>query len=47
MLFHAVFDAPTNSFTCQFAEGYYFDHKSCIIKYGIIDVSYQSCDIQN
>ena len=46
MLFHATFDAPKNSFTCQFAVGYYFDHKSCIIKYGIIDVSYQSCDIQ-
>ena len=46
MLFHAVFDASKNSFTCQFAVGYYFDTKSCIIKYGIIDVSYQSCDIQ-
>ena len=46
MLFHAVFYASTNSFTCQFAVGYYFDKKSCIIKYGIIDVSYQSCDIQ-
>ena len=46
MLFHAVFYASTNSFTCQFAVEYYFDHKSCIIKYGIIDVSYQSCDIQ-
>ena len=46
MLFQAVFDASTNSFTCQFAVGYYFDNKSCIIKYGIINVSYQSCDIQ-
>ena len=46
VLFHAFFDASTNSFTCQFAVGYYFDNKSCIIKYGIIDTSYKSCDIQ-
>ena len=44
MLFHATFDVPKNSFRCQFAERYIFDNKTCIIKYGIINVSYQSCD---
>ena len=47
MLFHAFFDASKNSFLCQFTEGYYFDNKSCIIKYGIVNVSNQSCDIIN
>ena len=47
MLFHAFFDASKNSFSCQFTEGYYSNGKSCIIKYGIINVSSQSCDFRN
>ena len=45
-LFHAVFEISKNSFSCQFAREYSFD-KSCIIKYGISDVSNQSCNIQS
>ena len=46
MLFHAFFDASKNSFSCQFTEGYYFGNKLCLIKYGIINISNQSCDIK-
>ena len=46
MLFHAFFHASKNSFSCQFTYGYYSNGKSCIIKYGIINVSNQSCDIK-
>ena len=46
MLFHAVFEASKSSFLCQFTEGYYFESKSCLIKYGILNVSNQSCDIK-
>ena len=35
-----------NSFSCQFTEGYYFGKKLCLIKYGIINISNQSCDIK-
>ena len=31
---------------CQFVQGH-FDNKSCIIKYGIINVSNQCCDIRS
>ena len=46
-LFHTFFDESKNSFSCQFTEGYLFDNKLCLIKYGIINVSDQSCDIKN
>ena len=47
MLFHVVFETSKNSFSCQFTEGYYFESKSCLIKYGILNVSNQNCDIIN
>ena len=47
MLFHVVFETSKNSFLCQFTEGYYFESKSCLIKYGILNISNQSCDIIN
>ena len=46
MLFHAVFEASKSSFLCRFIKGNYFQSKSCVIKYGIINVSNQSCDIK-
>ena len=47
MLFHVVFEASKSSFLCRFIKGYYFESKSCLIKYGILNVSNQSCDIIN
>ena len=46
MLFHTFFDASKNSFLCVFTRGYYFD-KLCIIKYGIINISNQKCEVKN
>ena len=47
MLFHTVFETSKSSFLCRFIKGNYFQSKSCIIKYGILNVSNQSCDIIN
>ena len=45
MLFHTFFDASNDSFLCVFTEEYYYD-KSCLIKYGIINCSNQTCEIK-
>ena len=48
MVFYAHFEASNNTFICQFAQiERYFDNKSCIIKYGTVNISRQSCDIRN
>ena len=46
LLLIAYFEASNNIFICQFVQRY-FDNKSCIIKYGTINISNQSCDIQS
>ena len=48
LVFYAHFEASNNTFICQFAQiERYLDNKSCVIKYGTINISSQSCDIRN
>ena len=46
LVFIAYFESSNNTFICQFVQRY-FDSKLCIIKYGIINISSQSCDIRS
>ena len=46
LLLFAYFEASNNTFICQFLQRY-FDNKSCIIKYGTINITSQSCDIRS